>query len=104
MEYPYLAAGKILKHHRTECGQTQQDVAGRLLVTRRAVKHWESGSRRPRRTQEALLGFLEIPLQDAIRCRRVWSGMPLDRTQQERSREGINPEDLYAELSCPDPD
>ena len=104
MDYPFREAGQILQGWRKAGAQTQLAVAESLQVTRRAVKHWESGSRRPRRTQEALLGFLEIPLQDAIRCRRVWSGMPLDRTQQERSREGINPEDLYAELSCPDPD
>ena len=97
MEYPYLAAGKILKHHRTECGQTQQDVAGRLLVTRRAVKHWEAGSRKPRTNQDVLLGFLEVPLQDAIRVKRVWAHLSEDRSPEERAHEGISLRELYGD-------
>jgi len=97
MEYPFRIAGSILKQHRVEAGQTQQDVADLLGVTRRAVKHWEAGSRLPRTRQDVLLGFLEIPLQDVIRIKRVWSRMPADRTLQERNNEGISLKELYSD-------
>lgn len=97
MEYPFRIAGSILKQHRVEAGQTQQDVADLLGVTRRAVKHWEAGSRLPRTRQDVLLGFLEVPLQDVIRIKRVWSRMPADRTLQERNNEGISLKELYSD-------
>jgi transcriptional regulator with XRE-family HTH domain len=86
---PDHQAGQILRRNRLECGLTQLDVAEALQVTRRAVKHWEGGSRRPVRRSLALLTLLEVSIQDVIALKRLWAGLTESRTPEERAADTI---------------
>lgn len=41
-----MEIGKILKEKRISCGMSQQELADRAGVTKRAVNYWENGKRK----------------------------------------------------------
>ena len=78
----------ILLQLRTEKGLSQEELAGRVFVTRQAVSRWETGETVPNTETLKLLSalfdvsintLLGTPRQLICQC----CGMPLDRGQGE---------------------
>lgn len=69
------AAGRILRGYREALGFSIRDTAEQIGVSRHCLEQWERGIRFPGGKFPELIRFLEIPLCDVIRVKRLMLGL-----------------------------
>ena len=70
-----MTLGPLLLRLRKEKGMTQEDLAGRVYVTRQAVSRWETGCTEPSIDSLRLLAeVMEVPVGLLVRAARSYGG------------------------------